>query len=864
VQAPAGFGKTSLLTQWYYQSAQNAYATVWLTLSATDNSPARLLAHCSEALLKYTTAKLPLSSSSAKPDLKHRLDAVLHMLDAVPNPLFIYLDNLQHLNGKTESALNDLIERSPASVRFITASRCVPQLHLARKRSQSNLLLLGSNELRFNKTETQAYIKTDPFLKTADVDSLLARTEGWPAGIILASHMLQTQLPSTRKSLDQLSGDHHVIADYFNEEVFSQLSNSQQNFLIFTSILDELTPNLCRELTGNDNPLRLLNDAENNGYFIESLDSNRSSYRYHYLFRQFLQRQLGDNGHTSTLYQRASKIVAAIKHYDAAINYALLGNDHSGAIELLEQHCVEMAFDGKFRLLQKYANQLPTAMLRSSPRLQLVLAWLATRNLRFEETRRLLDNVEKIFKQYRAEKSVTAATLTRLDYLYQHQLMMLAAAQDKAVSTEQYCQSLLDNFPDQQHPYLRGTVYTQLLYARKEQYKLKDVERLQAIAQGILTRSNYSFASIALQSSVGPSLFFVGRTAAARRALEQGLKAGISYGGAHSSLAALPALPLAEIAYEANEIDYASQLLENALPYADELCFVDQLMPGHLTQARIYEAQGDTSAAFNALEQGLCIATERKLERMRVAIAGETVKQLIQHGRLDQAGRYADEAGILPESHQLLSHSNCTSVNELRASIWVRLELSEDRTAEAINTAKNWRRFCTTKGAIRSLIQWNILLAQLYFINGDQRAAQRSLREAMTHATPARLLRSFIDEGTMIHTLIANVNAANVADTLHPTDAFSAQLLKIFEQHDGHCASENDPLQEEGLYGKLTSREREILSLVGSGMRNNEVALKLGMTEGSVKWYMQQIFDKMGTRRRLQAVERAKRFGLIV
>jgi LuxR family maltose regulon positive regulatory protein len=152
------------------------------------------------------------------------------------------------------------------------------------------------------------------------------------------------------------------------------------------------------------------------------------------------------------------------------------------------------------------------------------------------------------------------------------------------------------------------------------------------------------------------------------------------------------------------------------------------------------------------------------------------------------------------------------------------------------------------------------------FISGDLRAAQRALREATTHGAASRQIRSFIDEGPVVRTLLARTYEADL-EVLHPADAFAAELLETFDKEVGakrHAPrSAASAASTEGLYGKLSVKEREILALVSSGMRNREVAQKLGMTEGSVKWYMQQVYDKIGTRRRLQAVERARQFGVI-
>src|ERR1700722_7375427 len=458
-----------------------------------------------------------------------------------------------------------------------------------------------------------------------------------------------------------------------------------------------------------------------------------------------------------------------------------------------------------------------------------------------------------------------AEELRHLRYLLLHREMILAVAEDDAPRVEQQCRHLLDAFPEEKHPYLVGTINAQLLYALREQYQLADLDRLTATAQGILARSSYSFACIALQANLGPSLFFAGRTDAALRALEKGLSESTRFGERNSPLAALPALPMSEVLYECNDLDRAEDLLTTSLPNANEFGFVDHLMSGYITSARIKHARADLAGAQHILDQGMGVAMARKLERLRLAIVAERVKFLLQDGRSEQAVRFARSAGIPQSGEHMLPKRGVTTRDEWRAVAWFRIAVSEGRMQEALSVGKHWRTFCAARGAIRSLIRWDLLLAQALFVSADVRAAQRSLREAIGHAASSRAIRAFLDEGSIIRTLLASTYEADL-DVLHPTDAFAAELLEAFDK-----SSKRKPAlyampqraAPEGLYGKLSVKEREILALVSTGMRNREVAMKLGMTEGSVKWYMQQVYDKVGTRRRLQAVERARQFGVI-
>jgi LuxR family maltose regulon positive regulatory protein len=871
IQTPAGYGKTSLLSQWFAALKKSGHRVGWLSIDASDRDAMSFLSYIAAALSAGGVHFEPAIEQASAADIytapKPFITALMKSLEQSSEPFYLFLDDVHLLSSIPHNTLCRLIDRIPPSMHFIMSSRVVPDLHLARTRARGQLLEMHVDDLKFTAQEAHQFMAVagSHDLDESELSTLDERTEGWIAGIKLASLALRGGV-APKELLASFTGSRRSVSEFFAEEVVSLQPAEVREFLLKTSVLDRLCPALCNEVTGRTDSRQILNLIEESGLFLLHLDDERNWYRYHHLFSEFLQRRLSDEepGADTELHLRASRWFWSQDSYVESVEHALKGHNPGRAAELLELRCQDMTYAGKLWLVSKFAARIPEAVLFRYPRVLLGLAWMLTRNLRFEQTRKLLDTVNNLLTEFEATRQLPADELRHLRYLLLHRQMMLAAAQDDAPLVEQQCKHLIEDFPeDSAHPYLSGTIYAQLLYAQREQYRLDDLERLRATVQGVITRSSYNFASIALQASIGPSLHFAGKTDAARRALEQGLAEGIRFGGPNSALAALPALPLSELLYESNELDGAEKLIEDTLAYATDYGFVDQLMPGFITHARIKRARGDLAGAFQGLDEGMAIAAERKLERLRFAVVAERVKFLIQDGRTDDATRYARAAGISHSSESMMPKTGVTTRDEFRASAWFRIALAEDRVSDALGVSKNWRNFCAARGATRSLIRWDILIAQALFISGDVRTAQRTLREAIAHASVSRLVRSFIDEGPVIHTLLASTYEANL-QVLHPTDAFSVELLEIFEASTHkHRVRPPTAAAAEGLYGKLSVKEREILELVSSGMRNREVATKLGMTEGSIKWYMQQVYDKVGTRRRLQAVERARQFGLI-
>jgi len=864
VQAPAGYGKTSLLIQWFQALRASRSRVAWLTFDDAEVDSGRLLAYLGAAMAAAGVRIQPAGTGAPEQILAR----LVNTLESESQSLYLFVDGVHRLTPAALKTLCRFIDHGPATVRFILGCRGMPDMPLARMRARGQLLELGVEDLKFTAGEVQQIIANagEHELTASELATLLARTEGWITGIGFACGMLR-QGAAPGKVLAALTGSHCAVADFFAEEVFAALPPGVCDFLLHTSVLERLCPQLCDAVTGGENARQMLDFIDRSGLFIGHLDDERNWYRYQPLFAEYLQRRQRDEHarRTAGLQLAASGWCSSHESPVEAIEYALKGGDNRRAADLLELQCQDMTYTGKLQIVCQLAARIPEAALHRCPRVLLCSAWMLILNLRFEDARETLEIVRNTLQEHASAADLPAHELRHLGYLLLHREMILTVAEDDAPRVEQQCRHLLEAFPEEKHPYLVGTINTQLLYALREQYQLADLDRLTATAQGILARSCYSFASIALQASIGPSLFFAGRTDAALRALEKGLSESMRFGERNSPLAALPALPMSEVLYECNELDRAQELITDALPNANEFGFVDHLMPGYITSARIKHARGDLTGAQQILDEGMGVAMARKLERLRLAIVAERVKFLLQDGRTEQAVRFARSAGIPQSCEYLLPKRGVTTGDEWRAVAWFRIALSEGRMQEALSVGKHWRNFCAARGAIRSLIRWDLLLAQALFISTDVRAAQRALREAIAHAAASRAIRSFIDEGAIIRTLLASTYEADL-DVLHPTDAFAAELLETF-----NTLSRKKPAlyavpqraAPEGLYGKLSAKEREILALVSTGMRNREVATKLGMTEGSVKWYMQQVYDKIGTRRRLQAVERARQFGVI-
>jgi LuxR family maltose regulon positive regulatory protein len=876
VQAPAGYGKTTALIQWYQLLMAAGRRACWFTADSSDATAAGLLVYLAEMLSQVlpqgAAAKLgTFSRSSFLVAPESILAAIVDSLVDDALPLHVFIDDAHLLPAASAAALARLIERAPATTCFVVASREVLKLPLARLRSQGHLLEIGASELKFTEGETRSLLNEGGHGALAEVDvaRLVHRTEGWVTALKLAS-LTMGEESDAQRFIESFSGRRRHVTDFF-EDVLALQSAAVQQFLLETSILEPLCPDLCDAVTGRGNGRMMIDRIEKAGLFLSPLDDERNWHRYHSLFAEFLQRRLRD-AHADTeaqLHRRASEWLSRSGLHADAFAHAERSADPAWLGQLLEEHCEDLTYTGFMPLVASFAVRLPEAVLARLPKVLLTLAWRHTRSLRLADAQRLLDAAAARIGALEHEGATAAAELEHLKRLELHGRTMLAAAQDDAPRVEEQCQALLQAF-GHSRPYLTCTLYAQLINARREQFKFEDLYRLEALARAELEHSGFPFAAISLLSAIGPSLFAAGKTAAARRALEQALESAVGFGGINSGLSALAALPLAELAYELNDVAYASRLVDGHLGVAREWGFVDQLIAGYTVRARLMHASGALPAAHATLDAGMAIARECALERLALQMTAERVRLYLRSGTPEQAEAAAEVDGRLISPRSLaaadvLPGFGSTTRQELRGLIWVRVALTLDRTSDAANVARQWRNYCNQHRAARSQIRWGLLLAEALAARGEDQAAQRALRDALAIGASSGITRSFLDEGPVIERMLREMygDDSSGADR-HPTDSFGSAILLAFDvgrvpTHGAGAGGESVG----GRLGRLTARELEILTLASSGMRNGEIGKRLGLKEGSVKWYMRQVYDKMGTRRRWQAVERARQSGLI-
>jgi LuxR family maltose regulon positive regulatory protein len=854
VCAPAGSGKTTALLQWAEALNAAGRPTLWLAARAGISDMASFKLAVRAAGI---AAGLPWETLS--------LDAPDHTwfeafaIQGTAQPVLI-VDDAQALPGDVHDFITQIIASARDALTTILASRGSSSIPVARIRALGFLVEISYAELCLTVAEATELVARTAGLPVdaGDVQQIVSDTQGWVSGVVIASGLYRQGRLRGTGDVVRPTGLRHEFAEYFHEEVVGQQPQHIRDFIVDTSILMELTPSACAAVTGDESARVTLDTVYAAGLFLNATDQEHSRYSYHRLFREMVFGRLMDRApsRAAELHRRASRHFAETGQPLEAIDHAQQSGDQEFLADQLDLLAEPLIYGGYLYRLDEFGSELPWKVISTRPTLMLALAWRRIRRLAFTSAEKLIDGARAWLAAQQEAETLDDYEIDRHQYMIRHRQIMLDAARDDMGAVEHAAEALLADLGDD-HAYLSCTLLAQLMSARRELYHFQDMLKLEAETRRALGRPGSDFASIALKSSVAPTLIAQGKTQVAHQFLDEALALAQSIQGEGSGLAALPALPLAELMYDCGELDRADELVNTHLATVRQWGFVDQLASGYLVRARLAAARGDISGALSGLSEAHLVAIECGLDRLRAFVVAEQVRLLIRTGDID-AAEAAFSAGDPHFDGEPVPTLHPTRRNESIAIAWLKIEMHRHRLVRARKVAKRWLEFVRRSGAIRSAITFELILAEIAVLGGNRSEARRAVRSAVEMAEPAGWTRVFIDEGEVIGSLLTEAYA-NGPSLDSPADRFAARLVS--QMHGGPVLEDED--EDYGLGSRLANREIDILTMVSGGLRNREIGDRLGLTEGTVKWYMQQIYDKLGVRRRPQAVIRARQLGIL-
>jgi LuxR family maltose regulon positive regulatory protein len=860
VSAPAGFGKTTLVSEWLRQSK---LPFTWFSLDDGDNDPARFLA-CLVAALQQIGADwgqsvLGALCSPDRPAPAELVTLLINEIAADGSRFILALDDVHLITARpVHDALAFLLDNMPPHMHVVIMTRADPPFPLSRWRARRELTEVRADDLRFTGNETSTLLNevVGLDLTPTQIAVLEARTEGWVAGLQMAALSLKSRSRLQRDKasfIEAFAGSHRYVMDYLIEEVFIGQPPHVQEFLLQTSILDRLSGPLCDALTGRADGWEMLEQLDRANLFTVPLDDHRHWYRYHRLFADLLRDRLRqDVGHACsvTLHCRASAWYEGQGLAAEAFQHALAAGDSERAVHLVEEHAGSRIWRGELATVLEWLNALPDEVVRSRPRLCVDRAWALFMSGQVSAVEPCLRDAERGLVQRASSRRMAGDEREIAPLLDEVALLRLFTHYDRedfARAIELSQQALEGTDEDDLaargflHLNLGGAFRRGRDMARAAQAYVKAAHLCRAAGNTLVAMVSV-FGLVKLYEIQG-QLHLAAETC--RQALESaGLFAPA--GSQSGNWQHLPALGIvrvgmADVLYEWNELEAAEQHVQQGIALGGPGGYLGLLVNGYTTLARIMQARGNEQDALHAIHEAEQAVQKRGLPQpFADMVAVYRARLCVAQGNLEAAARWARTVELCPDDE-------LTTLREFKWITLARVLLAQGRLDEAGPLLERLLQAAESDGRMGRAIELLALQALLRQASGDAVGALATLRRALALAEPEGYVRTFVDEGKSMAVLLRYALSHGIAPS------YAGQLLAAFGESAGV-----QPLAE-----PLTAREFEVLCLIVGGLKNQEIADRLVISIATVKRHISNIYAKLGVHRRTQAIARTQELDLL-
>jgi LuxR family transcriptional regulator, maltose regulon positive regulatory protein len=871
VSAPAGFGKTTLLSEWVHHLD---CPVAWLSLDKNDNDLTRFLTYIIAALQGIIedigTDINAVLGESQSPKHEILLTKLVNEIDLFPEKLILILDDFHLIESESvHNALNFLIEYQPPTMHLVISSRSDPILPISRYRVRGELCEVRVSDLRFTYEETAAFLNDlmNFDLSPEDIASLEKRTEGWVASLQLAALSMRGRDDWT-EFITAFSGSHRYVIDYLADEIMSRQPDEVQMFLSRTSILERFCAPLCDAVVKEEmyGDTRIMDYLERFNLFLVPLDDHRVWYRFHHLFADFLRLHLHEEEpeRIPELHRRASQWFEVEGLMDDAIRHALAGRDLERAARLVESIAGSLVVRRSSKALLNWVNQLPPEICQNSPMLCIWHAWA----LYFLGQP---DSVEPILKI--AEANRDKAPEVPIDgYLstVRAYLANLLGDFHKAVDLSKQALEQMSVEPfENDTPIFRGAAVIWLGVNYRILGNFDRANEFFIKAAKLNEEAGSIYAAVSAKSQPANLAMLQGQLHRAKDIYQQGFQIierwADEHGEGKRTLVAASELHLGLgiLLYEWNDLVGAATHIRRAVELL-ELGGDQGILDGYRLLAYLNQAEGDYEAAFDLLGKISSIKNKFSLRRNTTLLKPslEQLYILLNRVRPEMADQLTDidrRVDIMEfRSGDEIDFSSTGYANEYKYTDLARALIAFGRASEALPLLRRLMEGARSMGRQGDEIRYLVLNGLAHHTLGDTPTALVSLGKALTLAKPQGYVRLFVDESVPMAELLQLAISQNIEPDYAKKllAAFPADIRDSIGIRMGNASSQT-------LVEPLSERELEVLQLITKGYKYKEIAEQLVISVNTVRHHTRNVYGKLNVNNRAQAIARASELNLL-
>lgn len=856
ITAPAGFGKTTLLSQWRQKLLVKNTKVAWLTLDESDGDINNLLCYIIFSLISagIDLGRLEMLAEQGLSDTSPRscLGLLLTKISESGENIVLILDDYHRLNTpEVDHFMDGMLDNIPGNFHLVINSRERPRFDLAKLRSMGQLLELRPEELRFDAPEMKEAVGLD--LTEDQYSRLLEKTEGWPVAIQLASQLIA---PAENRDLvlESFSGKSDHLAEYLSEQVMNKCPDEIQEFLIKTSILERVNDSLAHAVCGIENGFKKLEKMGSINALFVPIDEEKKSLRYHHLFSDFLKDMLRRRypGEIVSLHLKASKWFEKDKNLIEAVRHSCLAEDYDRAADLIgDAGGWELILYGGIGFLRNLLGYIPDENFKNYPRLQIARTYLFQKKGRIHEARNYIEFTRcntklksDAYAEYLADFKRDFGVVEILQNTYEDNY------QENDIDT--LCQII--KRVDPTDSISLGVIYCSLSIGMMAEGKFDKglsmiQESIRAMRQAdSMLGLNYCYVHL------GQLSFYQGNLRQAEAYFQEAQNMADENFGSDSGLKFTAYISLLSLQNWRGEVGDDLSQFEVALTHIEEFdgWFEIYLCAYEMLLSRAY--RGKKTALISKLRDR-CQKTveERSISRLAILVdCCDLMIASLEDNRPDiERILYKAKNFFVPAAWK----ANPVLWRPFQymgkvAVLWY-LKIQDYATANAILT--DMEACCRTLGTKPFLLNVLVMRADLEFQRENMEIASDFLFEAAALAWPENIIRPFIENDN----IVALVSATYAVRREKNVDRLALNFLQ-------DCAVKAKKIKKVTLLQQdlLSSREMEVLIELQGGLSNKEIARALEMTEHTVKFHLKNIFAKLGVDKRTKAVIVARQKGL--
>ncbi|CPR17119.1 LuxR C-terminal-related transcriptional regulator [Brenneria goodwinii] len=846
VCAGAGFGKTTLLSQWHRELTSQGHSAAWLSLDEQDNALHDFRRYLLAALHPYCGELFnqlePISPNASLCTEDGFIRNLINSLSQRQTALYLVIDDFHLIrNPVILQDINELVNYAPACLHLLLGSRSLPTLPLARMLAGNQMVIIDINDLRFNPSETEAYFAETAHqnLDQADIQRLLNITEGWITGIQIAALSATSNEGVLFQTIEGPAGAKQM-ANYLQEVVLNPLPPEIQQFLLQTSILNRFTPELCNAVTQRQDGKQMLVFIEQHNLFISPLDEQGGWFRYHSLFAEAQYERLTSGPvKIAELHERASNWLAANGHWAEAIRHALAAGKLDNSTAYAAPSAQSLAEEGDLDTLVRWLQQLPLTEGAQEERieLQLNLAWALAHYFRFDEAEALLKRLQSCFILHRLSE--------RLRIKWQVISAISASFAEDIAASEELAKPLLNRIPCGDS-WVDGLVCNILSYDYLVQDRYQDVAAVQQHMPSPTTPQDNLFVSVYRAFILGLNHVRQADLRTGEIYYRQALTQAERLTGVDSCGSATLQALLAEIHYEENNILLLDSQIAPHLAKIDIIAPPDALLSAYRALVRRALLR-DAGQAKILLEHAQQVVANRGWPRLQGVLLAEQLRVAVLHNQRHQALELMQQlTGLSEQYRQIFPLANYLQTSRIASQALMLMD--EGHAGKAARLLWPLVQQLEKRRCILEAIRQRALCAVAWWQDGEQQRACDVLLPVLKLAKSQNLKRSLLDAGIEIYPILQRIQQEVEASDR----AYISDLLRGSPWPAAPLMADRHPLPS------LTERENQTLQLVAQGRSNKEIARTMAISVETVKWHLKNLYGKLEVTSRTQAMNRIK------